>query len=54
MAKQMTEKEKQTRQLRLIHAQLCPGVVFLKAAFWVAVVVLAFGVLAALAGVFKG
>jgi len=49
----MTEEEKQTRQLRLIHAQLCPLVVLLKPALWVAVSLLAFGILASFAGVFK-
>jgi hypothetical protein len=50
----MTEEEKQTRQLRLIHAQLCPALLFLKPALWLAVSLLAFGILAALAGIFKG
>jgi uncharacterized membrane protein len=49
----MTEEEKQTRQLRLIHAQLCPLVVLFKAGLWIAVSGMAFGILAALAGVFK-
>jgi hypothetical protein len=53
MAKKMTEDEKQTRQLRLIHAQLSPGLLFLKPAIWLAVVLLVVGILASFAGIFK-
>jgi hypothetical protein len=53
MAKKMTEEEKQTRQLRLIHAQLSPGLLFLKPAIWLAVFLLVVGILASFAGIFK-